>query len=79
MGGCGGAADGTGRQEQDAVRHAVVDLAAHQREARTMVYREGLSGQAVLRQRVPLGILKTCWRLGLAKLRDVPGAESDAS
>ncbi len=44
-----------------------------------MVYREGLSGQAVLRQRVPLGILKTCWRLGLAKLRDVPGAESDAS
>ncbi len=74
------AEDAAGHLEQDAVRHAVAGLPAHQREALTMVYLEGLSGQeAAQRQQVPLGTLKTRLRLGLAKLRDVLGGESDGS
>ncbi len=74
------AEDAAGRLEQDAVRHAVARLPAHQREALTMVYLDGLSGQeAAKRQQVPLGTLKTRLRLGLAKLRDVLGGEPDGS
>lgn len=74
------AEEAAGRLEQESVRRAVAGLPDTQREALTMVYLEGLSGQeAAQRQQVPLGTLKTRLRLGLEKLRQVVGGDANGS